>query len=131
MKQILLFLSLILTGAMVKADQHQVMSIETAQKAIELLNQQKFVIEWCACCDGTTAKRYEIASIETVPWGGNLVTLKIMVKTKKGLVELKNADLAYLHIRNEKQTECIAIHLGLEARPCTEPFPWKSAKRVK
>ncbi len=128
MKYLLTLLSICLIFQSTVADQHQFINRDIAEKAVALLNQQKEIIEWCACC-GTKPKRYKLISAEIEKSSIQFVHINIKVKTKKGERTLKWIDLAYIHIKNRRVSECLAVKLGLKANPCTTPFRWRSVKR--
>jgi hypothetical protein len=126
MRIIASLLLLFLTNQL-QADQYQSIKREIAEEAVVLLNKQKQIVAWCACCQ-TKPKRYKIISAEIAPSRQRFVRINVTVKTKNGTKELKWIDLAYIHIKNDKQSACLAVVLGLNADPCTKPFRWKSVK---
>ncbi|MFT5724810.1 MAG: hypothetical protein ACI9JN_001933 [Bacteroidia bacterium] len=119
---------LLFTTSLLNADQFKVVRRDVAIKAVALLNDQKCIVEWCACCF-TKPKKYQLISAEIEKGHQPFVRINVKVKTKTGTKELKSVDLAYIHIKDGRLSDCVAIALGLPADPCTTPFRWRSVER--
>ncbi len=130
-KQYLLFLCLLLVFThTVKADQLAWITKEQAAKAVTFLQKHKKVILHCACCDNDPKEKVRIKNItyrhptmageEQKDYYQVFVTIKV-----NGKWEEIGLDLAYVHIKQDREAHCLGKVLGFECDPCTEPFAWK------
>lgn len=123
---VLLFLGIVNA----KADQLAWITKAQAQKAVKLLKKQRWLVLYCACCDGDEKKKVKIKNVTyrhplmqgkpQKEYYTVVVTAKIDGKWKE--MEL---DLAYAHVKKKRQAHCLGKVLGFECDPCTKPFSWK------
>lgn len=135
MKKLLLVLAMLFSFNFAFADQLAWITLEQAQKAVEILSKEKQVIDWCACCeDGSSEKilvnlkgvRYEEVT------GYSLYKVIISGIDSNGNDVEKAVDLAYIHIKGkDNKAHCVGTMISKECDPCTKPFKWISSKKTK
>jgi len=125
MKKIILLISILIFTSYSKADQLDYITKEQAQKATKLLNEQKEVILWCACCDNDSKKLIKVQKVYFEP-AGYQDFYKVMLEgtDTKGNKVTEELDLAYTHIKKGDKACCVGTELGFECDPCTQAFEW-------
>lgn len=125
MKQIAIFLMLLIGPTMVNADQLYILSKENAEKAAAYINEQKEVILFCGCCDNVEPIRVEVAEASVEPYKGYGMVVRV-----KGVNQYKNAvneivDLAYVWVKSKNDALNLGHVMGLRCNPCIPGLDWK------
>lgn len=126
MKKFLLFCTLFMS-TFALADQWYVLDIDTASRAKQLLDKQKNIILWCACCTNDPKQNIQLQEVNVLPYEGIANSYYIKIKgrniTTNAVVE-EGIDLAYVHLlKNKKKTRNLADALKLSPLdPCTPAF---------
>lgn len=127
MKKLLLLPLFITAISFAYADQWQVLTKEQAENAVNYINQNTDMVLWCACCSNDTKEYVKISKAEYQY--GRIVTdmyeVIIHGMNAKGDSVITGIDLAYVHIIKDGTARCLALELGLDCDPCTEPFSYE------
>lgn len=113
-----------------KADQLQWVTLNQAKETAEFLATQEQVILWCACCDGEAKELVGVVSVtyELVAGSPNMTEefYQVLLNgvTLDGETFTEAIDLAYVHVNVNGLAFPLAVTLGYECDPCTEPFAW-------
>ncbi len=130
MRILLFLLWMVFIVPSLKADQLQWITLSQAKETVEFLALQEQVILWCACCDGEGKELVGVvsATYELVAGTPNMTEEYYQVLlngvTLDGETFTEAIDLAYVHVNVNGLAFPLAVTLGYECDPCTEPFDW-------
>lgn len=133
MKQINKFLLLpvfffLLLAGNAKADQLAWITKDQAEKTVQYFkdNDIKTVILFCACCDNDKKLKVTVDKIfYRKTENPDYYEVVIQGDASDGSRINEGVDLAYLHIKKDKNAVCLGLELGFVCDPCTKPFKWK------
>jgi hypothetical protein len=129
MKKIILVLVICMSlTANCFADQLIWISKEQAEKTVKYIQDNNItqVILWCACCGKDPKVKITISQVNYRYTGtDHYYEVVITGKDNKGQPYESAVDLAYVHIKDGKKTQCLGLALGFYCDPCTDPFKWK------
>jgi hypothetical protein len=123
-----IFISLLIVFTLsieARADQLAYISKDQAEKAVELLSEQKEIVLWCACCEGNIRQKVSISKVYFQYTGyENFYCVMLEAIDENGNKITEELDLAYVHFRIGSKAYNVGHTLGLACDPCTIPFTW-------
>jgi hypothetical protein len=112
------------------ADQLQALEKDDADRAVEVLKEQKEVLLFCGCCSNDE----KIWLLMENAWSernarGSYYEVHVKGRTIPGYMMSAVVDLAYVHINNNGMSECVGTYLSMGCDPCIESFKWDDGAR--
>lgn len=122
MRYIIISLILFLFTTEVRADQLAWIPLAAAERAIEYLKKEEDVVLWCACCNEDPKLTVRIRSLRIKQVSDELYQVVMIYEDNQGNEKEIDLDLAYVHVRINRQWSCLGKVLDLKCEPCTPPF---------
>lgn len=122
MRYIIISLTLFLITTEVRADQLAWIPLAAAERAIEYLKKEEVVVLWCACCKEDPKMTVRIRGLRIQQVSEELYQVVLRYEDNLGNEKEEELDLAYVHVRINRQWCCLGEVLDLKCEPCTLPF---------
>lgn len=124
-KLFLLFAMMLGLASASMADQLEYVSESEAKAAVELLQNQKYVLLYCGCCGDDDMQYVKIESV-SYRYTGYETYYEVVVEGRDSMGMLVNTtiDLAYAHIQKKKNAVCVGKVLKLDCDPCVTGLKW-------
>lgn len=106
MKKILLIVTMLVFAQNAKADICAFVDKQVAEKAVEILQKQSEIIDYCSLCASSTPQTIEIKTVEIQPRQLNDKNYSAVEVNKIGI------DLAYIYLKKGKRYENLAYLSG-------------------